>query len=76
LAREIEKLAPAVDRVGSPENAEYPWQSGENIVVPCQYDYPQLSLLMTAGGRTFLKLVSRAIEEFKPAPIPTRSGAH
>jgi len=67
LAREIEKLAPAIDRVGSPENVEYPWQSGENIVAPCQYDYPQLSLLMTPGGRTFLKLVVRAIEEFDPA---------
>jgi hypothetical protein len=65
LAREIEKLAPAIDRAGSPENAEYPWQSGENIVVPCQYDYPQLSLLMSPGGRTFLKLVARAIEKFE-----------
>jgi hypothetical protein len=75
LAREIEKLAPAIDRVASPENAEYPWQSGENIVAPCQYDYPQLSLLMTAGGRTFLKLVTRAIEEFEPTPTPTGPAA-
>ena len=68
LAREIEKLAPAVNRAGSPENAEYPWQSGEDIVAPCQYDYPQLSLLMSAGGRTFLKLVARAIQEFVATP--------
>ena len=66
LAREIEKLAPAVDRVTSPENAEYPWESGENVIAPCLYDYPRLSLLTSAGGRTFLKLVARAIEEFEP----------
>ena len=66
LAREIERLAPAVDRVISPENAEYPWQSGENVIAPCLYDYPRLSLLTSAGGRTFLKLVARAIEEFEP----------
>lgn len=28
LAREIEKLAPAVDRAQAPENAEYPWERG------------------------------------------------
>jgi len=28
LAREIEKLAPAIDRMHSPENAEYPWERG------------------------------------------------
>jgi hypothetical protein len=50
LAREIEKLAPAVDRAGTPENAEYPWESGDKIVSPCQYSYPRLSLLTTAGG--------------------------
>jgi hypothetical protein len=67
LAREIEKLAPAVDRAGSPENAEYPWASGDNVVVPCRYGYPRLSLLTTPGGRTLLKLVAQAIREFETA---------
>jgi hypothetical protein len=67
LAREIEKLAPAVDRAGSPENAEYPWETGEDVISPCQYSYPRLSLLMSAGGRTLLKLLARAIQEFQPA---------
>jgi len=71
LAREIEKLAPAVDRAGSPENAEYPWESGEDVISPVQYSYPRLSLLTSAGGRTLLKLVARAIREFEP----TASGA-
>ncbi|HEX7183963.1 MAG TPA: hypothetical protein VF756_19185 [Thermoanaerobaculia bacterium] len=65
LAREIEKLAPAVDRAGSPENAEYPWESGDDVVSPCQYSYPRLSLLTSAGGRTLLKLVARAIQDFE-----------
>jgi hypothetical protein len=64
LAREIEKLAPSVDRAASPENAEYPWDSGEGIVSPCEYNYPRLSLLTSPGGRTLLKLVARAIQEF------------
>jgi hypothetical protein len=65
LAREIEKLAPAVDRAGSPENVEYPWQSGDKVIPPCQYGYPSLSLLTSAGGRTLLKLVGRAIQDFE-----------
>lgn len=65
LAREIEKLAPAVDRSGSPENAEYPWQSGDKVIAPCGYDYPALSLLETPGGRAVLNLVARAIHEFE-----------
>jgi len=41
IAREIEKLAPAVDRAWSPENAEYPWERGNwdegngTVLVPC-----------------------------------------
>jgi len=65
LAREIEKLAPAVDRADSPENAEYPWESGEDVISPCHYGYPRLSLLTRTGGRTLLKLVARAIQEFE-----------
>jgi hypothetical protein len=65
LAREIEKLAPSVDREESPENAEYPWASGEEVVVPCEYGYPSLSLLTGPGGRTLLSLVARAIRDFE-----------
>jgi len=65
LAREIEKLAPSVDRAASPENAEYPWESGGEIIPPCSYGYPRLSLLTSPGGRTLLKLVARAIQEFE-----------
>lgn len=67
LAKEIERLAPAVDRAGSPENAEYPWESEGEVISPCQYSFPRLSLLTTAGGRSFLKLMSRAIQEFGTA---------
>lgn len=71
LSREIEKLAPAVDRTASPENAEYPWDSGEEVISPCQYSYPRLSLLTSPGGRILLKLVARAIQEFETS-YPSR----
>ena len=70
LAREIEKLAPAVDRTHSPENAEYPWERGDwevgagQVLVPCKFDYPSLSLLDTAGGRAFVKLIERAFRDY------------
>ena len=64
LSREIEKLAPAVDRGTSPENAEYPWAAGEKIVLPCAYSYPNLKLLKEAEGRNFLKLIRSAIMDF------------
>jgi hypothetical protein len=64
LAREVEKLAPAVDRVNNPENAEYPWEQGSEVVVPCDYGYPSLSLLGETGGRTFLNFVSRAFSDY------------
>ena len=64
FAREIEKLAPAIDRTTSPENAEYPWQRGDHVLVPCEYDYPALSLLSAAGGRSFLKLIDRAFRDY------------
>ena len=69
LAREVEKLAPAVDRENAPENAEYPWLQGGRIIVPCDYGYPSLSLLRDAGGRTFLNLVARAFEEYESVRI-------
>jgi hypothetical protein len=64
IAREIEKLAPAIDRVSSPENAEYPWESGEKVVAPCSHGFPALELLRQAGGRAFLNLVARALDGF------------
>ena len=64
LSREVERLAPAIDRDTTPANSEYPWADGENAVVPCEYAFPSLSLLTDAGGRSFLKLITMAIVEF------------
>ena len=64
FAREIEKLAPAADRQDSPANAEYPWESGSDLLVPCKYSYPTLSLLNASGGRAFLKLIDRAFRDY------------
>lgn len=65
LAREIEKLAPAVDREASPANAEYPWLDDGRVVVPCDFTYPNLTLLMEPGGRTFLRLLEMSIADFE-----------
>lgn len=65
LAREIEKLAPAVDRETSPANAEYPWPDDGRVVVPCEFTYPNLALLTEPGGRTFLRLLEMAIVDFE-----------
>ncbi|HEV8551544.1 MAG TPA: hypothetical protein VGQ57_20995, partial [Polyangiaceae bacterium] len=39
LAREIEKLAPAVDRLSTPENAEYPWERDGHVTAPCEFGF-------------------------------------
>lgn len=69
FAREIEKLAPAVDRTTSPENAEYPWLRDRTVITPCEYRYPALSLLRESGGRSFLRLVERAFRDYRQIAI-------
>lgn len=64
IAREIERLAPVVDEEKSPGNAEYPWQSNGGIIVPCQYEFPNLSVLRNDAGINFLKTVKEAIVDF------------
>lgn len=69
LAREVERLAPAVDRDARPDNAEYPWRVGDEVVAPRDYGFPNLSLLTAARGRALLKLVRRAMDEFEQVHI-------
>jgi hypothetical protein len=64
LARHVEMLAPAVNREVYPENAEYPWEAGERIIVPIFYDFPNLSFLQQPQGRNFLNLIERAFRDF------------
>lgn len=64
LARAVEQLAPAVDRVGHPANTEYPWADGDTIVVPIDYTFPSLSLLRGPRGRWFLNFTARAFAEY------------
>jgi hypothetical protein len=54
----------------------YPWERGDwegrtaEVLTPCKYNYPSLSLLDTPGGGTFLKLVKRAFRDFTgSAPV-------
>ncbi len=64
LAREIEKLAPSVDRQQSPANAEYPWAEGENIIAPCRHPYAVMVALQSPNGNDFLKLLQGAIDGY------------
>jgi hypothetical protein len=64
LARAVELLAPAVDHARTPANAEYPWESGNSVVAPCQYTFPNLAALQQPSGGTFLKLIERAMATF------------
>jgi hypothetical protein len=65
IAQEVERLAPAVARENSPSNAEYPWEHEGRVVVPCDFEFPNLSFLEEASGRTFLNLVSRAVRDYE-----------
>jgi hypothetical protein len=40
LVHEIEKLAPAIDRLAAPENAEYPWERDGGVTAPCDFEFP------------------------------------
>ncbi|HWZ91629.1 MAG TPA: hypothetical protein VNW92_22360 [Polyangiaceae bacterium] len=69
-AREIEKLAPAIDRAASPENAEYPWERDGAVTAPCDFGFPSLQFLTLPGGRAFLNLVERALDDFEKVALP------
>ena len=65
FAREIEKLAPAVDRTQTPANVEYPWVEEQVVLIPCQFSFASLSKLKDADGREFLKLIEIAITDYE-----------
>lgn len=64
MAREIELLAPAVDDGGRrPDNCEYPWEAGSQVVVPAQHRFHGLSVLKSPTGSEFLKLLRLATDQ-------------
>ncbi len=65
LAREIEILAPALERETAPYNTEYPWADAGQIITPCEYSFPSVNLLRTPEGRNFLKIIKIAITNFE-----------
>ena len=70
LSRAVEKLAPGVDRVGHPGNTEYPWSTGDAVVIPVRWSFPELSLLREPAGRIFLKFVERAFHGYADQDLP------
>lgn len=62
LAGEIEVLNPAVKRDRHrPDNCEYPWEAGSQIVSPLDWTFQPLRLVTIRGGPTFIKLLKGAI---------------
>lgn len=68
IASEIEVLNPACNRNGQrPENCEYPWEDGNQILhSPLDWSFNLSQLLLAPHGRTFLKLVCGAIDRLLP----------
>ena len=64
LAREIERLAPAIEKAQVPANTEYPWEAGGRVIAPCEWSFEALSLLKASRGRTFLKLLEEAFRDY------------
>jgi len=63
LAEEIEVLNPSVRRDDQrPDNCEYPWEAGEQVVSPLNWTFHPLRLCNVPVGRTFIKLLRRAID--------------
>jgi hypothetical protein len=65
VAREIEVLAPSVDRDGlRPDNCEYPWEdSAGRLHSPLDWTFALENLIFISYGRTILKLIRGAIDQ-------------
>lgn len=58
LARDIERLCPAVDRVNTASNSEYPWESGGQLFVPVEYSFEGITRRLTdPKGVRMMKVV-------------------
>lgn len=63
LAEEIDVLNPSVRRDGRrPDNCEYPWEAGGQVVSPLNWSFHPLRLCNVPAGRTFIKLLREAID--------------
>ncbi len=63
LCGEIEILNPAMKRANRrPDNCEYPWEAGQQVVSPLDHKFFPTQLLTAGHGRTFLRLLRRAID--------------
>jgi hypothetical protein len=62
LCGEIEILNPAMKRANRrPDNCEYPWEAADHVLSPLDHQFIPTQLLTANYGRTFLKLLRRAI---------------
>lgn len=64
LARDIERLCPAVDKVNTASNSEYPWESGGQLFVPVDYPYTEITRrLMGTDGMRMMKVIDAIFAE-------------
>ena len=63
IAGEVELLNPAVDRGGRrPANCEYPWERGDRVMSPLDYQFEVSRILLRPAGVTFRKQLRQAID--------------
>jgi hypothetical protein len=65
LARLVEQLAPAVGGPTRPENTEYPWDDGGDVVAPVDFAFPNLDLRNGPHARALLNFIQLAFEAFE-----------
>ena len=67
LSREIELLAPTVDKERRPDNCEYPWEDAQgNILIPANYSFAVLPLLTEPAGQELLRVLPLALYDLLP----------
>jgi hypothetical protein len=65
LARDIERLCPAVDPTNTPQNSEYPWEHGGHIHVPSEWHFSEITKqLKSPVGLRLFKVVAVALSTF------------
>lgn len=67
VLKEIEILAPAVDKANRPENCEYPWvvqrATGRAVLSPLDVSFPAAELLRTTAGREVVKILKTVVQQ-------------
>lgn len=69
-AREVERLAPAVDKENTPSNVEYPWDGSGRVVAPVDHSFAEVLGRLQDPRDGFLKLIRDAFQNYSPNALP------